>query len=484
MFKYTIFNKIALLCTPIWLLAVPNAPTDLVLIPSLNSVSMNWKDTSYDETGFKIYRDDVLVGYTQAGLNRYTDNGLTEHTKYKYTVKSTNDTISSFISSGETLEGIADKENYKYYKIDVLAGETVSVKLHDMDADGDLFVRAGIGASKNSFDCKSANGGQSDESCTLTLTEDATIYIAVYAYKCINNVQHKITVTVSNATQYGQMGSKEVLKEDKDGYKIYSPKDTVNPPVVLFFAGWGGAASQFTNLMEFIASHGYYVIGFDDAYYNDKKVIARLNDARDIADTSRLGIVGHSTGGSNALRYLADIRAANHATTTSAIVNLDGYFVTDTTPDKIVNLNTNTLILAFGGVNGTEYNDKLYQDVKLNLSLYNLLKYNEVDGENTAFLHINANEQHSYPTNSDNYMSKQDLLVPVHKYLNAILKDDQNAQDILNADNSNEVKNYIDNGAYNANDYTDACYSNTMYDYCKTNDVTQIISNYKKLGEN
>jgi hypothetical protein len=290
---------------------------------------------------------------------------------------------------------------------------------------------------------------------------------------------------VSNGTQYGQMGSKEVLKEDKDGYKIYSPKDMVNPPVVLFLAGSDTVVSRYTNLMEFIASHGYYVIGFDDKgeeQYDDRKIIARLNDARDIADTSRLGIVGHSTGGSNALRYLEGIRAANHATTTSAIVNLDGYFVTDTRPDKIVNLNTNTLILAFGGVNGTEYDNKLYQDVKLNLSLYNLLKYNEVDGENTAFLHINANEQHSYPTNSDNYMSKQDLLVPVHKYLNAILKDDQNAQDILNADNSNEVKNYVDNGAYNSNAYRYPCY-NTRYDYCKTNDVTQIISNYKKLGE-
>ena len=96
-----LITTLILLCSPVLLLATPNAPSDLVLTPTSSSVTLSWSDNSSDESGFKIFRDGVIVGYTDAGIATYTDSGLSPHTSYTYTVKATTDTIPSVLQSTE-----------------------------------------------------------------------------------------------------------------------------------------------------------------------------------------------------------------------------------------------------------------------------------------------------------------------------------------------------------------------------------------------
>jgi len=57
-----------------------------------NSLTINWTHTnSGDETGYKIYRDGVLIHTASIDDRSYTDTNLSPNHTYRYTVKVTND---------------------------------------------------------------------------------------------------------------------------------------------------------------------------------------------------------------------------------------------------------------------------------------------------------------------------------------------------------------------------------------------------------
>ncbi len=74
------------------LFATPDAPSDLVLeATSSTTVSINWRDNSDNETGFKIFRDGELIANVPTNTTSYVDRGLTPNTTYTYTIKATDD---------------------------------------------------------------------------------------------------------------------------------------------------------------------------------------------------------------------------------------------------------------------------------------------------------------------------------------------------------------------------------------------------------
>ncbi len=94
---------------PTLLLAAPENPSNLQLQAlSKSSVSIDWQDNSSDETGFKIFRDDVLIMTTLANVHSYVDTGLEASTAYTYTVKATDeDTIAPEITlNGNAIIGL------------------------------------------------------------------------------------------------------------------------------------------------------------------------------------------------------------------------------------------------------------------------------------------------------------------------------------------------------------------------------------------
>jgi hypothetical protein len=69
----------------------PTAPVELnVVAVSPTEVALSWNDTSHNETGFKIERDDILIHITASNVETYKDTELTCNTTYNYTVKATN----------------------------------------------------------------------------------------------------------------------------------------------------------------------------------------------------------------------------------------------------------------------------------------------------------------------------------------------------------------------------------------------------------
>ena len=69
----------------------PAAPTNFNAVSvGSKSIKLTWSDNSNNETGFKIYRDSVLIYTAGANSTSYTDTGLTKGKKYSYELRSTN----------------------------------------------------------------------------------------------------------------------------------------------------------------------------------------------------------------------------------------------------------------------------------------------------------------------------------------------------------------------------------------------------------
>ena len=93
-------NMILFAFFPVVLLAAPQAPSNLSLTPTAHDVNITWDDNSQDETGFKIYRDGVLIRMTDIDVTHFVDRGLSANTSYTYTVKATDDPVWVFDEVG------------------------------------------------------------------------------------------------------------------------------------------------------------------------------------------------------------------------------------------------------------------------------------------------------------------------------------------------------------------------------------------------
>jgi len=69
----------------------PTAPTGLsATAASATQINLSWTDNSFNESGFKIFKDGALLTTTAAGATSYNATGLTCNTGYAFTVKATN----------------------------------------------------------------------------------------------------------------------------------------------------------------------------------------------------------------------------------------------------------------------------------------------------------------------------------------------------------------------------------------------------------
>jgi len=91
------------LVTPLALMAAPIAPSNLILTPHSHSVDISWVDNSQDESGFKIFRDGVLIHIVPENTTHYTDLGLQSARTYNYTIKATDDEKRIFILGSSTV---------------------------------------------------------------------------------------------------------------------------------------------------------------------------------------------------------------------------------------------------------------------------------------------------------------------------------------------------------------------------------------------
>ena len=93
--------------------------------------------------------------------------------------------VSDSVTQGET----------KFYTIAAEAGQTVHTVLDGLNADADLYVRVGAKPTGSLYNCRPYKGGTNRETCSVTVSENATVHIAVNGFRAAS---YTLTATVNN----------------------------------------------------------------------------------------------------------------------------------------------------------------------------------------------------------------------------------------------------------------------------------------------
>jgi len=82
-------------------------------VPSLSSTSatIQWEDNAFNEIGFEIYKDNILVGTTGKDKTSFTIENLQPRTTYTYTIKSYNEYGTSY----RTTITFTTKDDYAWF---------------------------------------------------------------------------------------------------------------------------------------------------------------------------------------------------------------------------------------------------------------------------------------------------------------------------------------------------------------------------------
>ena len=258
---------------------------------------------------------------------------------------------------------------------------------------------------------------------------------------------YRFTVS-GNAREFGtegpylnQVKSVKTSQNGKVVEAIYYVENVDNLPTIIFMSGWKSNLDSYKGFLTYVASLGYCVIAkqergkcFTPNVY-EQELTDLLVTAQNTyhADTTKLGMIGHSSGGGTVHYLMNYLRKNNIAgNTKSVVMSIDGWFPFGTTKELLNTFDTPTLLMQFGGFDGINHDGihpdwddyagdpyHHYQDPKINLAIFKLLIHINTEKE---YIVLEANNNHSYIAGTyDMLLTRQDVLAPIDEFLNHTL---------------------------------------------------------------
>ena len=216
---------------------------------------------------------------------------------------------------------------------------------------------------------------------------------------------------------------------------IYYPTDASaanKVPVVFFAPGFGGVTpNDYDTILRFITSHGYAAIFVQDNNKFDFSssdmivdLVAMVTDKVALLDTTRMGVMGHSSGGGYAFNILDKLSTApyNYGVNGRFLFSIEPWFAFDMMQADMLTLpaNTNVIIQQYG-VGG--FNSENATDTRIPLTEFYLL---ESIAANKKDYQVHVAADHSYPTDPGSYNSKQIILAPLDALMQYTFVDSNN----------------------------------------------------------
>jgi len=250
-----------------------------------------------------------------------------------------------------------------------------------------------------------------------------------------------VTVNIVIGHNYGTAGSYDVstyAEVDNGNSIVYYPSNIVNmpkTPLLFFLPGFQSKNhNSYKSLLTFIASHGYSVIYAKDYYGDPKKFIERFekmldnnNDVLPYVDTTRIGVIGHSSGGGGTFKVLKHFSDKGYGTNGRFLMSLDGWFAFGMNSKNMRELpsNTNIVMQRYHTVPQGEGLDNT-QDPRITLSEYALL--DSIDNVKKDY-QVFTPAGHGYPGGNKNYTQMQGLLKPLDALMKYTFEGDDAAHD-------------------------------------------------------
>lgn len=255
------------------------------------------------------------------------------------------------------------------------------------------------------------------------------------------DVEKIVKFYVADGT-YGSQGNHYVsIINDTNNFVLYHPSDwRINPTPVIFFlpASDHIDASNYDTLLSFIASHGYSVVFVPNLGTYQNQLVNldyMMHKYTDKLDTSKIGIVGHASGGGFAFKMLEYMTKKRYGTRKNGVnyrflLSMDGVYAQYMDKRNMKALkDTNVILMQFGS-KGTNI------DSRIVLTNYDLLSGTNIDKN---YIVLSSDEDHNYPKRQD-INKMQGMLKP----LDALMRYTFQEQKPLHHEMSLEGKGKID----------------------------------------
>ncbi len=237
---------------------------------------------------------------------------------------------------------------------------------------------------------------------------------------------------------YGKEGSHllaEPIIESVHGNSVLIlPKSaSAAKPVPVVFLAPGFRSKDYTHyqtLLNFIASQGYAAIYANDIDgFSANSIITHLDEMvsnpaiTPLLDTSKIGVIGHSSGGGHLFRILKEFSNAsdkNWGENGRFLFAIEPWFAFGMSKDDMKSLPSNTnIIIQQYGIGGN--NKQSNTDARIPLTEYYLL--DSINNKQKDY-QIFANADHGYPTGkTKKYSEMQGILKPLDALMELTFKD-------------------------------------------------------------
>jgi hypothetical protein len=231
---------------------------------------------------------------------------------------------------------------------------------------------------------------------------------------------------------YGLKGSYKVATPvDMGKAVIYYPAKIKNMkalPVVFFIPGWKSTNHRsYRLILSFIASHGYVaILAKDDqgefrADYLETYLTDAIKKFPFKLDTSKIGIIGYSSGGGHAFSILNNLsKNQKWGKNGRFIFSLDPWFSFDMNKKDMQTLpsNTNVIVMKFA-------NDHYLTDTRISINQFSLLKS---IAKHKKDYHFNEEADHSYVFKNKNVKEQDKILKPLDGLLIYSFEDSKNEE--------------------------------------------------------
>lgn len=294
------------------------------------------------------------------------------------------------------------------------------------------------------------------------------------SYKEISTIDPNLNPIDSQKRVYGKSLNNEIEIQSFQNSTLYFPKVIKldeKLPIVLFAPGWSSQDhSNYKTLLTFIASQGYAVIYAQSPMeYSANESISRfsrvLNDnlVSRYFDKSKLGVIGHSSGGGIAFKVMDYFSKHGYGSAGRFVFSMDPWFAFDMSKEDFENFPKNTKVVI------QQYNRHNTTDPRIALTIFDKLS---ILGDNNCDYQVYLDLGHGYPAGSNPYEQKEMMLKPLDALMDYTFFANQNAYKI--ALDIGSDKPYKDNLQPVASSYT--------YDYRCNGDNDDLKSALKGLN--
>jgi hypothetical protein len=236
---------------------------------------------------------------------------------------------------------------------------------------------------------------------------------------------------------YGKSLNKEVAIRSFQDTTIYTPKVYDKKlPIVLFLPGWNSKDhNSYNSLLSFIASQGYGVIyskceAEKSANRFTQRFLATI-ESEDIFDKTKIGIVGHSSGGGLSFKVMSEFLKKGFGEEGRFIFSSSSWFAFEMSGEDFQNLGVETKVVM------QEFSGDFTTDPRIPLTIFSKLKVPEEKNRDYQIY----KGGHNYITGNKHYDEMQAILKPLDALMDNVFNKNKHAyNEALNVETNETIE--------------------------------------------